>query len=66
VKNFRVFGESQKLQLRAEIFNVFNHRNFTVIPSRVLAATSDPTLFLNYGRTNVTGRQFLFGARYFF
>lgn len=66
VKNFRTVGESQRLQLRAEIFNVFNHRNFTVIPSRVLSATSDPTLFLNYGRTTVTGRQFLFGARYFF
>jgi outer membrane receptor protein involved in Fe transport len=66
VKNFRTFGESQKLQLRAEIFNAFNHRNFTVIPSRVLAATSDPTLFLNYGRTAVGGRTFLFGARYFF
>jgi outer membrane receptor protein involved in Fe transport len=66
VKNFRTFGESQRLQLRAEIFNAFNHRNFTVIPSRVLAATSDPTLFLNYGRTNVAGRTFLFGARYFF
>ena len=34
--------------------------------SRVLAATSDPTLFLNYGRTNVAGRNFLFGARYYF
>jgi outer membrane receptor protein involved in Fe transport len=66
VKNFRTYGESQKLQLRAEIFNAFNHRNFTVIPSRALAATSDPTLFLNYGRTNVAGRTFLFGARYFF
>lgn len=66
VKNFRTFGENQRLQLRAEVFNLFNRRNFTVIPSRVLSATSDPTLFLNYGRTNVTGREFLFGARYFF
>lgn len=73
VKNFRTHGENQKLQLRAEIFNIFNHRNFTLIPSRVLSATSDPTLFLNFNRatgagfaSGATGRQFLFGARYFF
>ena len=66
VKNFRTVGEHQRLQLRAEIYNLFNRRNFTTIPSRVLSATTDPTLFLNYGQTNVTGREFLFGARYFF
>jgi outer membrane receptor protein involved in Fe transport len=67
VKNIRTFGENQRLQLRAEIFNLFNHRNFTSIPSRVLAANSDPTLFLNLGRVNsITGRNFLFGLRYFF
>jgi outer membrane receptor protein involved in Fe transport len=66
VKNFRTFGENQRLQLRAEVFNLFNRRNFTTIPSRVLSASTDPTLFLNLGRTNVAGRNFLFGARYFF
>ena len=66
VKNFRTFGENQRLQLRAEVFNVFNRRNFTAIPSRVLSASTDPTLFLNFGRTNVVGRTFLFGARYYF
>ncbi len=66
VKNFKTFNENHRLQLRAEITNLFNRRNFTVIPSRVLSASTDPTLFLNLGRTNVTGRTFLFGARYFF
>ncbi|MET0623716.1 MAG: carboxypeptidase regulatory-like domain-containing protein [Pyrinomonadaceae bacterium] len=66
VKNIRTYGESQRLQLRAEIFNLFNRRNFTTIPSRVLAASTDPTLFLNFGRTNVAGRGFIFGARYYF
>jgi hypothetical protein len=66
VKNFKTFGESQKLQIRAEIFNLFNHRNFTVIPTSTLSATTNPDLFLNFGQTNVSGRGFLFGARYFF
>ncbi|MDQ3920622.1 MAG: TonB-dependent receptor [Acidobacteriota bacterium] len=66
VKNFRTFGENQRLQLRAEIFDVFNHRNFTVIPTNTLSASTNPLSFNNLGLTNVVGRQFLFGARYFF
>ena len=75
VKNFRTFGESQRLQLRAEISNVFNHRNFTIVPgtspnglstTNTLSATTSAATFLNLGLTNVTGRTFLFGARYFF
>lgn len=66
VKNIRTFGERQRLQLRAEIFNVFNRRNFTVIPSNTVGNTVNYDLFLNLGRTNVSGREFLFGLRYFF
>lgn len=66
VKNFRTFGDSQKFQIRMEVFNLFNRRNFTVIPTNTLSATTNPTSFLNYGLTNVGGRGFLFGARYFF
>ncbi len=66
VKNIRTFGERQRLQLRAEIFNVFNRRNFTVIPSNTIGNTVNTDLFLNLGRTNVGGRSFTFGARYFF
>jgi hypothetical protein len=66
VKNFRTFGESQRLQLRGEIFNLYNHRNFTVIPTNTLSATTTAASFLNLGLTNVSGRTFLFGARYFF
>ena len=84
VKNIRTFGERQRLQLRAEVFNAFNRRNFTVNPTNTLAPQAynpaNPTSvttffnpdnfnnpnFLNYGLTNIAGRSFNFGARYFF
>jgi outer membrane receptor protein involved in Fe transport len=68
VKNIRTFGESQKLQLRVEITDLFNHRNFTIIPSNTIGNTINTDLFLNLGRTttSVTGRTFTFGVRYFF
>lgn len=66
VKNFKTIGETQRLQLRLEVFNLFNRRNFGVIPTNTLSATTSPTSFLNFGLTNVSGRGFLFGARYFF
>lgn len=65
-KNIRTFGENQRLQLRMDIFNLFNRRNFTVIPSNTIGNTFNPDLFLNLGQTNVGGRGFTFGARYYF
>lgn len=65
VKNIRTFGEHQRLQLRMEVFNLFNRRNFTVIPANTIGNTVNTTTFLNLGFTNVTGRTFTFGARYF-
>ena len=66
VKNTRTFRESQSLQLRWEVFNVFNRRNFTTIPTSTVTADTDVTRFLNLGQTNVGGRSMLFTARYFF
>jgi hypothetical protein len=66
VKNIRTVGETQKLQLRMEVFNLFNHRNFGTIPTNTLSATTNPLNFLNFGLTNAGGRGFVFGARYFF
>jgi hypothetical protein len=66
VKNIRTFSESQRLQLRVDIFNLFGHRNFTTIPANSLGNTNNLTNFLNFGLTNVTGRTFQFGMRYFF
>lgn len=73
VKNVRTFGETQRLQLRVEIFNLFNRRNFSVIPNNLLVTpnpgqtiqAANPN-FLNFGLTNVSGRQVTFGARYHF
>jgi outer membrane receptor protein involved in Fe transport len=66
VKNFKTFSESQRLQFRWEMFNVFNRRNFTAIPSNVASNNTNLDLFLNLGRTNVGGRSMLFTMRYFF
>jgi outer membrane receptor protein involved in Fe transport len=66
IKEFKTFGETQKIQFRAEIFNTFNRRNFTVIPANTIGDTVNALTFLNLGQTNVGGRTFNFGARYFF
>lgn len=65
-KNIKTFGERQRLQLRMEVFNLFNERSFTVIPANTIGNTVNTTTFLNLGFTNVGGRTFTFGARYFF
>jgi outer membrane receptor protein involved in Fe transport len=66
VKNIKTVGEGQKLQIRWEVLNVFNHRNFTSIPANTASNNTNLTTFLNLGRTNVGGRNMLFTARYFF
>lgn len=66
VKNFKTFGEDQRLQFRVEVFNLFNRRNFTTIPANTIGNTVNTTTFLDFGQTNIGGRGFTFGARYFF
>lgn len=63
-KSIRTFGENQSLQFRWEVFNVFNHRNFTTIPANSVSSSTNNTTFLNLGQTNVGGRSMLFGVRY--
>jgi outer membrane receptor protein involved in Fe transport len=65
-KNIRTFGENQRLQLRFDVFNLFNRRNFTLIPANTVGNTVNTATFLDFGQTNVIGRQFTFGARYYF
>jgi hypothetical protein len=63
-KSIRTFGESQSLQIRWEVFNVFNHRNFTTNPASTVSSSTNNTTFLNLGQTSVGGRSMLFGVRY--
>ena len=65
VKNIKTL-ENQRLQLRWELTNLFNRRNFTTVPANVASDNTNLDLFLNLGQTNVPGRTMLFTLRYFF
>jgi hypothetical protein len=66
VKDVRVFRESNHLQFQWEVFNVFNHRNFNQVPGNTVAASTNNTLFMNLGQTNVGGRTMQFLVRFLF
>lgn len=66
VKQTRILGEGRSLEIRMEVFNVFNRRNFTTIPANTVNNSTNPATFLNLGQTNVGGRGFIFGARLYF
>jgi len=67
VKNIKTVGEGQSLQIRWEVFDVFNRRNFTSIPANTVSNSTNLDTFLNLGRTNnIVGRSMLFTARYIF
>ena len=68
-KNIRMFStgdQNHRLEFRWELFNAFNHRNFTTIPTNTVTSATNTTLFMNLGQTNVSGRGMLFIARYSF
>jgi len=66
VKNVKTL-ESQSLQIRWEVFDVFNRRNFTSIPANTASNNTNLDTFLNLGRANnIVGRSMLFTARYIF
>src|SRR4030095_2787924 len=65
-KNFRV-TESQRIQFRAEFFNLTNHPNFRIPNSGLFA--SNGTRNVNAGRidsTRTPERQIQFGLKYVF
>jgi hypothetical protein len=65
-KNIRTFKEGQNLQLRWEVFNVFNHRNFDQLPANSASANTNLGTFMNLGFTNVAGREMSVMVRYIF
>ena len=66
VKNVRVFRENHMLQLRWEVFNVMNHRNFTTLPALTVSNSTNMGTFLNLGQTSVGGRSMQLLLRYQF
>lgn len=65
-KNIKTFREGQNLQLRWEVFNVFNHRNFDQLPANSASANTNLGTFMNLGFTNVAGREMSVMVRYIF
>lgn len=65
VKSIKTF-ENQNFEFRWEVFNVFNRRNFAIIPNNTVSAATNNTTFMNLGFTNVAGRSMLFTLRYIF
>lgn len=60
IKN-TLFGERFRLQLRADMFNVFNNRNFGIPEGRISAPN-----FLDQWGTNGGNRTIVLGARFIF
>ena len=58
-KNIR-FGESMRLQLRGEAFNIFNHTNFRTLSTNVTAATFGQVTAVRDPRTIQLGAKFIF------
>jgi hypothetical protein len=65
-KDVRMPVEGHRLHLRWEVFNAFNHRNFTAVPPRTVDANTNLVEFFNLGFTDVGGRTMLFLVRYEF
>lgn len=64
VKEVRTFGERQRLVFQWEVFNIFNHRNFTALPANTVSSATNNALFMNLGQTNVAGRGMQLLVRY--
>jgi hypothetical protein len=58
-KNIR-FGETMRLQLRGEAFNIFNHTNFRTLSTNVTAGTYGQVTAVRDPRTIQLGAKFIF------
>lgn len=66
-KEIKTWAERRHaVQLRWEVFNWLNHRNFNQVPANTVSASTNLALFMNLGQTNVSGRTMLFLVRYIF
>ncbi|MDQ3805227.1 MAG: TonB-dependent receptor [Acidobacteriota bacterium] len=59
MKNIR-FGETARLQLRAEAFNIFNHTNFNAISTNITAANFGDVITVRDPRVIQLGAKFYF------
>jgi len=67
VKKIKTWVErGHYIELRWEIYNALNHRNFDQVPTNTVSASTNLGLFMNLGQTNVSGRTFLWNIRYIF
>jgi hypothetical protein len=67
VKSTKTFSENQSLQLRLEVFNVFNHISRIQTPYNFIGSSTDAFRFLNLGQTDGSiARTLMLTARYFF
>ncbi len=66
-KNIKIWPErDHTVQLRWELFNLLNHRNFNQVPANTVTSSTVLTTFMNLGFTNVGGRGMILTARYIF
>ncbi len=66
LKNTRI-GENHRLQLRADLFNATNTRNFGIPDGRAFSTSGAPNAaFLNQWSTNGGSRRIVVGVRYVF
>jgi len=67
LKDIKTWAErNHAIQLRWEVFNAFNHRNFNQVPARTVSSSTVLSTFMNLGYTDVGGRGMIFMARYLF
>ncbi|MDX2150881.1 MAG: carboxypeptidase regulatory-like domain-containing protein [Bryobacteraceae bacterium] len=65
-KEIKLYGERHRMQLRWDVLNVFNRRNFSTIPSNFIDSNTNLTTFMNLGYTDVAGRTMTLNLRYIF
>jgi hypothetical protein len=64
-KNFRVYRQ-QQLQVRGELFNLLNHRQFSLLTSGVDRNLSVPATFYDFRTSNGGSRTVVLGVKYLF